>query len=79
MAPPETDLRPRLRLWDRVSYPLWINFESAVRAGEGQRQFNRFSEEEQQIFYAGVEAFSVGAALALAEGMSLAAIAACWM
>ena len=35
----ESDLRPALRLWDRVSYPLWVNFESAVRAGEGQRQF----------------------------------------
>jgi hypothetical protein len=33
----------------------------------GQRQFSRFSEEEQQIFSAGVEAFSAGAALALAE------------
>ena len=76
---PETDLRLRLRFWDRLSYPLWMNFESAVRAGEGQRQFNRFSEEEQQIFSAGVEAFSAGAALALVEGYGLAAIAAFWM
>ena len=60
-------LRPMLRFWDRISYPLWVNFENAMRAGEGQSQFSRFSEEEQQIFSAGVEAFSSGAATALAE------------
>ena len=38
-----SDLRPMLRLWDRISYPLWVNLEDAVRTGEGQRQFNRFS------------------------------------
>jgi SAM-dependent methyltransferase len=63
----ESGLRPMLRFWDRISYPLWTNFESTVRAGEGQRQFSRFSDEEQQIFSAGVEAISAGAALALAN------------
>jgi len=62
----EGDLRPVLRLWDRLSYPLWMNFEGAVRAGEGQGQFNRFSEEEQTIFSAGVEAASAASAAALA-------------
>jgi len=62
----ESDLRPVLRFWDRMSYPLWMNLENAVRAGEGQRQFNRFSGEEQQIFSAGVEAFTAGVAAALA-------------
>jgi SAM-dependent methyltransferase len=62
-----TGLRPMLCFWDRISYPLWANFENAVRAGEGQRQFSRFNEEEQQIFSAGVQAFSSGAATALAE------------
>ena len=61
-----TDLRPVLRLWDRVSYPLWASFENVVRAGEGQRQFNRFSDEEQRIFSAGVEAASAASADALA-------------
>jgi hypothetical protein len=60
------DLRPMLRFWDRISYNLWMDFEGAVRAGEGHRQFNRFSDKEQQIFSAGVEAFSGGAAAALA-------------
>ena len=63
---PGPDLRPMLRFWDQISYRLWLNFETAVRAGEGQRQFERFTDEQQQIFSAGVEAFSAGAAAALA-------------
>ena len=62
----DSDLRPALRLWDRISYPLFIDLERAVRAGEGQRQFDRFSEEQQQIFSTGVESFTAGAATALA-------------
>jgi hypothetical protein len=63
---PGPDLRPALRFNDQISYRLWLNFETAVRAGEGQRQFERFTEEEQQIFSAGVEASTAGAAAALA-------------
>jgi hypothetical protein len=55
-----------LRFFDRISYGLWMNLEAAVRAGEGQRQFGCFSAEQQQIFSAGVEAFSAGSAAALA-------------
>jgi SAM-dependent methyltransferase len=60
------DLRPMLRFFNGISYPLWMNFEAAVRAGEGQRQFGGFSAEQQQIFSAGVESFSAGMAAALA-------------
>jgi hypothetical protein len=63
---PGPDLRPMLRFWDQISYRLWLNFETAVRAGEGQRQFERFTDEQQQIFSAGVQAFSAGAAAVLA-------------
>jgi hypothetical protein len=63
----DSGLRPMLRFWDKISYPAWLNFEHAVRSGEGQRHFDRFSEEEQQIFSAGVEAFSAGMAAALAS------------
>jgi hypothetical protein len=70
---PGPDLRPMLRFWDRISYGLWMGLEDAVRAGEGQRQFNRFSEEEQEIFSAGVEAFSRGAAAALAANYDFGA------
>jgi SAM-dependent methyltransferase len=63
---PGPDLRPMLRFWDRISYGLWAGLETAMRTGEGHRQFSRFSNEEQQIFSAGVEAFSGGASAALA-------------
>ena len=63
---PGPDLRPMLRFWDHISYGLWTNLEGAVRAGEGQTQFHQFSEEQQQIFSAGVEALAAGAAAALA-------------
>ena len=69
---PGLDLRPMLRFWDRISYRLWSDIAGAVRAGEGQRQFGGFSEEEQQIFSAGVEAFSAGAAMALAANYDFA-------
>src|SRR5215831_16648348 len=60
------DLRPMLRFFDRISYGLWTNLEAAVRAGEGQRQFGGFSAEQQQLFSAGVEAFTHASAAALA-------------
>lgn len=62
---PGPDLRPMLRFWDRISYPAWNRLENTVRSGEQQAHFDRFSEEEQQIFSTGVEAFSAGAASAL--------------
>ena len=67
------DLTPMLRFWDRISYGLWTGLERAVRTGEGDRQFSRFSGEQQQIFSAGVEAFTGGAAAALAAGYDFSA------
>jgi ubiquinone/menaquinone biosynthesis C-methylase UbiE len=63
---PGPDLRPMLRFWDGISYPTWQNLAQAVRTGQGQAQFGKFNAVQQQIFSAGVEAFSapVGAALA---------------
>src|SRR5262249_1751950 len=63
---PGPDLRPMLRFWDQISYRLWLNFETAVRPGDGKQQFEGFNEEQQEIFSGGVEAFSAGAAAALA-------------
>lgn len=59
------DLRPMLRFFDKISYLLWTGLEEAVRAGEGKCQFNRFSDDQQAIFSAGVEAFTAGVAAAL--------------
>lgn len=61
------DLRPMLRYIDRISYGMWMNLEATVRAGEGGRQFDGFSAEQQQVFSAGVEQFTAASALALAE------------
>jgi len=63
---PGTDLRPMLRFWDKISYPTWQKLAAAVRSGQGQAQFGRFDKTEQQIFSAGVEAFSAPVAAALA-------------
>ena len=60
------DLRPMLRFWNHISYPGWLALEDAVRAGAGQAKFGQFSIEEQQIFSAGVEAFSMATAASLA-------------
>jgi len=60
------DMRPMLRFWNRISYPGWLSLEDAVRAGEGRSKFGQFSTEDQQVFSAGVEAFSAATAAALA-------------
>ncbi len=64
---PGPDLRPTLRFWDQISYPVWQNLAEAVRTGEGQAQFGKFNDAQQQIFSAGVESFSAPVAAALAE------------
>jgi SAM-dependent methyltransferase len=66
-GPAGSDLRPAMRFLDRISYPAWMKFEEAVRRGEGERHFGRFTEEEQQIFSAGVEAITAGMAASLAK------------
>jgi SAM-dependent methyltransferase len=57
------DLRPFLRFWDRLSYPTWTKFETAVRTGQGQSTLH-LPEEEQRIFSEGVEAIQAGPAQA---------------
>ncbi|MGA8760789.1 MAG: methyltransferase [Stellaceae bacterium] len=60
------DVRPMLRFFDHISYRLWNNLEDAVRAGQSERQFQRLTPEEQQIFSVGVEAITAPQAAALA-------------
>jgi methylase of polypeptide subunit release factors len=64
---PGSGLRPAIRFLDRIGYPTWMRLEDAVRRGQGERHFGRFTEEEQQIFSAGVEAITAGMAASLAE------------
>ncbi|MDQ3810457.1 MAG: acetylserotonin O-methyltransferase [Chloroflexota bacterium] len=49
------DLRPFLRFWDHLSYPMWTKLEDAVRTGQGQGTME-LSGELQRIFSEGVEA-----------------------
>lgn len=60
-----TDLRPALRFWNQLSFPLWANLEQALRTGEGQWG-TLPSHEQQRIFSEGVEALTSSAARALA-------------
>jgi hypothetical protein len=50
---------------------------TAVRSGEGQAYFDRFSEEEQRIFSTGVEAFTAAAARRWRAPMISRGIGAC--
>jgi hypothetical protein len=63
---PGHDLRPILRFFNSISYPLWERLADAVRSGEGQGQFGKFDREQQQIFSAGVEALTAPVAASLA-------------
>jgi hypothetical protein len=62
---PGPDLRPMLRYFDAISYPVWQNLSQAVRFDGGQGRFAKFDQAQQQIFSAGVEAFTAPVAAAL--------------
>jgi SAM-dependent methyltransferase len=58
------DLRPFLRFWNHLSYPMWTRLEEAVRTGQGQGTMS-MSGEQQRIFSEGVEAIQAVPAGAL--------------
>ncbi len=58
------DLRPLLRFWNHLSYPMWTKLEEAVRTGQGQGTM-ALSGEQQRIFSEGVEAIQAGPSGAL--------------
>lgn len=62
------DLRPLLRLWDKVSYPTWLHFAEALASGPRQEVFE-LDEEKQAVVSAGIEAILVGPANALARAV----------
>ncbi len=49
------DMRPFLRFWNQLSYPMWARLEDAVRTGQAQTTLN-LSEDLQRIFSEGVQA-----------------------
>lgn len=61
------DLRPFLRFWDKLSYPLWGNFEEAVKTGTPIDPRKEITPEHSKIFAEGVEAITAAAAHALAN------------
>jgi SAM-dependent methyltransferase len=63
------DLRPFMRFWDRISYPNWQGLAASLRSGTGATI--ELSDEESDIFSAGVEAITAGSAHALAESYEL--------
>jgi hypothetical protein len=58
------DLRPVLRFWNHLSYPMWTKLEEAVRTGQGQGTM-ALSGDQQRIFSEGVEAIQAVPAMAL--------------
>lgn len=60
------DLRPHLRLWNGISFPRWVRLEEALRTARPVFGELALTEQEQEVFSRGVEAFSAGAAQALA-------------
>lgn len=62
---PGRDLRPFIRHYDRVNYPLWSQLREAVR--QDRSQFPELDHEGQSLHSACVEAFTAPAATALAE------------
>jgi hypothetical protein len=65
------DLRPFLTFWQRLSYPAWGGLANAIRSGGGTG-IAVAEPEDNEIFSAGVEAITAGAARALAAIPELA-------
>ena len=60
------DMRPFIRLWNRLSYRRWLSLEESIRLGKGVAGEFNFTPEERKILSEGVEAISAGVAQALA-------------
>lgn len=62
------DLRPLLRFWNRLSYPMWSRMEQSVRSGRGHApDFTALDTETQRVFSDGVEAITRPTAVALSN------------
>ncbi|HVL04446.1 MAG TPA: methyltransferase [Acidimicrobiales bacterium] len=61
-----SDLRPLLRFWDEISYPIWVDFAESLARGPVHEVFE-LDEEKQAIASAGIEAVLAGPANALGQ------------
>lgn len=66
------DLRPFLRFWDRVSYPVWEGLADVLARGPAQEIFE-FDDDVQQVISEGIEAILAGPARALGGAVDLTA------
>lgn len=60
------DMRPLLRLWDRVSYPTWTDLAGTLGRGKPEHQVFDVDPELVPVISAGIEAATAGAARAFA-------------
>jgi hypothetical protein len=58
------DLRPLLRFWGRMNYPLWMRLPTVIRSGKATG-WSTLSGGQQEIYSEGVEALSLVHAQAL--------------
>ena len=63
---PGPDLRPFLRFWDRISYPVWRELADALGRGPAKEVFD-LDDEQQKVVSAGIEAILAGPAAALSK------------
>jgi SAM-dependent methyltransferase len=61
------DLRPFLRFWDQLSYPVWTKLADALAKGTSKEIFD-LDPALQEVASAGIEAILIGPANALAAG-----------
>jgi SAM-dependent methyltransferase len=59
------DLRPLLKFWDRLSYPVWTDLAGALGRGRPNRQVFDIDESLVPIMSAGIEAATASACRAL--------------
>lgn len=63
---PGPDLRPFLRFWDKLSYPVWTDLAEALGRGPSKEIFE-LDDEQQRVASEGIEAVLSGPAAALAS------------
>ena len=69
----ESDMRPLLRFWDKLSYPAWTDLAGALGRGRPAREIFEIDDELVPVMSAGIEAATTAACHALPEVAGLPA------
>lgn len=67
----EADMRPLLRFWDKLSYPVWSDLAGALGRGRPAQEIFEIDDELVPIMSAGIEAATAGACRALPAAAGL--------